>query len=248
MQIFTSIAPAGFEKQSRAIHSWCQHGFEPCSLNTPGEIEVLQADYPQVTFLEVDQDARAFTGKPLVYLDDFLNTISSASGPVAGIVNSDIIFRSQKSLTELFAKHARNGLVFGSRIDINSPADVQGQVYFQGFDFFFMDQSVTGIYPPTRLCMGAPMWDYWVPLMASIKRLGCKHLKTPLAYHVKHPQQWDDVLNIQMLNEIIRHSGLDFGDTDRIDFSTINEMSMRMLIRFGHTIIPFLNARAETVY
>jgi len=248
MRIFTSLAPYAFEKQSRAIRSWCQHGFKPCSLNRQFEIEALQADYPEVTFIKVERDAHDIVGKPLVYFDDFLGAINAGSDSVAGIVNSDIIFGSESNLPELFGKHAENGLVYGSRIDINNPTDTEGQVYFQGFDFFFMDRSITGIYPPTQLCMGAPMWDYWVPIMVIIKRLGCKKLKTPFAYHVKHPQQWDDALNIRMMREIVEHSGLNFADAGQVDFSSMNENSMRLLIRFGHSIIPYLKANSADVY
>lgn len=248
MKIFTSIAPRGIEKQQHAVRSWAEHGFEPHSLNTGDEIFLLRTRFPEVRFIEVERNAMDTIGKPFVFVDDLLSACRNSGDPVSGIVNSDIFFRAPVDLPALFAEHAANGIVYGSRVDLESCEARTGQVYEVGFDFFFMDRDTAGLYPRTKLCMGAPMWDYWAPLIPILRGRPCRFLNAMVAFHVVHEQAWDNEINIRMMHEIIQYSGIEFEGIDGVDFTTHNHASGRVLHEFAQFITPFLAQNSEPVF
>jgi len=252
MKIFTSIAlrklAAGeVDRQQLAVESWLKAGFEPVSLNCTEECEHLLAVFPQVEFRQVDRDARKETGKPLIYIDDLLVAVATADGPVSGIVNSDIVFRSQGNLPAEFSRITPGGLVYGCRLDVESANDKQGKIYDIGFDFFFLDKNTAGLYPKSKLCMGAPMWDYWIPLISSKLQRPTRFLRNIIAWHVIHEQAWSQQVNLRMLGEVVRQSGMDFGALARVNFDLLDERGISALREFAQYILPYLYEQSEMV-
>jgi hypothetical protein len=248
MKIFTSIAPRNIDRQKLAVESWIKAGFKPVSLNRAAEIDLLSAQFPQVEFILTTRDSTATTGKPLVFADDLFAAISRTGGGVSGLVNSDIIFRSPLNLPELFGEKAAGGLVFGSRTDIDQARETSGELFRNGYDFFFMDAKTARVYPPTSLSLGAPMWDYWAALVPMLKGLDCYLMNAMCAWHVRHEQHWDKLLNIRMMKEILEYSGIEFEGISGIDFSTENDGSSRILRQFGHFIVPYLEANSRLMF
>ena len=252
MKIFTSIAPrklamGEIDRQQLAIESWLQAGFEPVSLNCTDECEQLLASFPQVEFRQVGRDARKEVGKPLVYIDDLLAAVISADEPVSGIVNSDIIFRSKGDLPTELSRITPGGLVYGCRLDVESATDKQGKIYDIGFDFFFLDKQTASLYPSSKLCMGSPMWDYWMPLINSKFQRPTRFLRNIIAWHVIHEQAWSQQVNLRMLGELVRQSGMDFGAISRADFNTLDERGIAALKEFAELILPYLYQNSQMV-
>jgi len=190
--IVTSIAPKGIEKQKRAIQSWLDLGFEVLSLNIQKEIDLLQPEFPGVTFVRAPRDGSRRAGRPYVYIDDMLSVLAKTGHQVVGIVNSDIVLRAQPSLPDYLAQEARGCFLYGSRIDIDQPDDGAGRVYHRGFDIFFFDRSVIGKIPSTDFMLGIPWWDYWLPFAPLLHNITVKRIETPLAYHVWHETNYSD--------------------------------------------------------
>lgn len=188
--IGTSIAPRGLEKQRDAVESWIALGFDVISLNIPDEITVLQPDFPDVRFVPALRTAEAMTGRPLVYFDDLMTALSQQGAAVVGIVNSDIMLRGSSETRRFLAREAAGAFLFGSRLDTVTYERESARVYAQGYDFFFFDRTMTGLYPRTDLCLGMPWWDYWAPLVAQMRGLPVKRLETALAYHPHHDTAW----------------------------------------------------------
>ncbi|MDY6807004.1 MAG: glycosyltransferase, partial [Cyanobacteriota bacterium] len=184
--IATSIAPGNIENQREAIDSWQKLGFSVVSLNSPQEIDRLQADYPKVTFYPVKRDAREEVGKSLIYLDDLFNYLKKRGTKVGGIVNSDIRLLAGNDFLSFISEEGKNAIIFGSRTDTDSPELTEGEVYQRGFDFFFFDKDLLGLFPESRFCLGLPWWDLWIPAMTIQKGFTLKYLTTPVAYHLKH--------------------------------------------------------------
>ncbi|MCF6264363.1 MAG: hypothetical protein L3J24_12360 [Xanthomonadales bacterium] len=252
MKIFTSIAPrdksAGeVDRQQLAIESWLKAGFEPVSLNCKEECRLLIDRFPEVEFREVSRDARVVTGKPLIYVDDFLDAVVTADKAVSGIVNSDIIFRSKTDLPAELSRIATGGLVYGCRLDINSAADTQGRIYDIGFDFFFLDQATASMYPPSKLCMGAPMWDYWMPLICSKLKRPSRFLRNIIAWHVVHEQAWSQQINLHMLGELVQSSKMNFGAISKCDFDSLNQQGVEALQEFAQFILPYLYQNSQMI-
>jgi predicted O-linked N-acetylglucosamine transferase (SPINDLY family)/glycosyltransferase involved in cell wall biosynthesis/predicted O-methyltransferase YrrM/ubiquinone/menaquinone biosynthesis C-methylase UbiE len=191
--IVTSIAPNNLEKQKTAIASWKSLGFSVVSLNTSSEIKQLQTLYENVTFHPVTRDAQAEVGKPLIYLDDILNFFKHQNSKICGIVNSDVQLKTDDKFYSWVLEQAKNAVVFGSRIEIESSNELQGEIYDKGFDFFFFNQQFLTAFPKTSFCLGLPWWDFLIPLIALQQGWTLKRLVTPIAYHVKHSVNYSNV-------------------------------------------------------
>jgi FkbM family methyltransferase len=200
--IATSIAPGNIENQRAAVESWILLGFEAVSLNSREEISQLQSIYENVTFHEVKRDARADAGRPLVYLDDLFAYLRDSGTKICGIVNSDIRLKSDGDLISFICKQAENSIIFGSRTDVDSPEQAAGEIYANGFDFFFFDKDLLRQFPKSQFCLGLPWWDLWIPLAAQQKGLSVKYLESAIAYHIKHP--------VNYINDLWQKMGIHF--------------------------------------
>ncbi|OGP49442.1 MAG: hypothetical protein A2Y79_10015 [Deltaproteobacteria bacterium RBG_13_43_22] len=189
--VVTSLTPFNIETQIENIKSWEKLGLEVVSVNSGEEIKRLQQHFGTVNFMEVHRDATHMAGKPLVYLDDVLQTLEKADGQICGIINSDIFLSANDDLIKFINDQARGAFIFGSRIDVDSLEGLTDQEeYFGGFDFFFFEKKILGLYSKTDFCLGLPWWDYWLPLVPITKGVPVRRLVTPFAYHAKHPQNW----------------------------------------------------------
>ena len=116
LPIYTSIPPAmvrfdpsgeeiGEAYQADCINSWAKSGFDPATINSAEEYLETGGAMDTLRRIVLTRDARDKTGRPLLYLRDFLNAIAEdRPGPVA-IVNADIYLdipeEFQKRLAEL---------------------------------------------------------------------------------------------------------------------------------------------------
>ena len=230
------------------MDSWIAAGFQPVSLNNAAEIEQIRPQFADIEFIRTGRDAGAICGKPLVFVDDIFAAVCAAGDGVSGIVNSDIIFGGSHDLPKLFDARATGGLVFGSRMDIDQPGDIVGDIFRAGYDFFFMDADTARVYPPTQLSMGAPMWDYWAALVPILRGRKCSLMNSVCAYHVRHEQNWDNALNIRMMKEILDYADMEFEGVDGVDFNSENKASKSVLRQFGHFIVPFLETQSKRVF
>src|SRR5262245_47268253 len=85
------------EYQALCIRSLLACGFRVLSVNHAGEIPALAARYPEVAFIETTRDASVISGRRTPYIADLLHAVSTAAEPVAGIVNSDIVFEPSEA-------------------------------------------------------------------------------------------------------------------------------------------------------
>ncbi|MEX2643857.1 MAG: hypothetical protein WD270_10410 [Acetobacterales bacterium] len=188
--IGTSIAPKGIDSQRRAVESWLALGFEVLSLNVGEEIATLRPEFPGVRFVAAERTASARAGRPLVYFDDLLGALAATGRPVIGIVNSDVLLRADRALADYVAREARGAFLFGSRVDVDTPESEAGAMFEGGYDFFFFDRSLVGLYPKTDYSIGLPWWDYWAPMVPALNGVPLKRLTTPIAFHVRHDLNW----------------------------------------------------------
>ena len=190
LTIATSIAQSGLDRQIKAIESWKELGFDVVSINCEEEIEILQSSFPDVKFVQAKRDARDLFGKPFIYFDDFLEYFKSVDTEICGIVNSDIFLAGDEGIIPFIRSHAKDSLVYGSRIDVDSLEVLDGNVYNDGFDFFFFHKSLMHCFPKSDFCIGQPWWDYWVPLIPVLEGIQVKKFVSPFAYHLMHPYKW----------------------------------------------------------
>jgi hypothetical protein len=184
--IFTSLMPRRFDVQKAAVESWLRGGFVVRSVNVRKEIDELTDVFPKVDFVE-------FTSKKgsLAPIDHLCRLMAEDENPIIGLVNSDIIFLDATNLLRQLESEHLHSLVFGHRQDLQSPADTIGQPYREGFDYFFMERESWRKIAGTCLLMGAPWWDYWVPLAARLNGLVLKKVEDVQIVHMMHPFTYD---------------------------------------------------------
>ena len=84
--------------------------------------------------------------------------------------------------------------MFGSRMDIPDADAAMGQVYYWGFDYFFMDRAALNCIEDGPFFLGVPWWDYWLPITFIIADRRISRVASPIGFHVSHPARWDPAL------------------------------------------------------
>lgn len=110
-----------------------------------------------------------------------------ANGPTV-IVNADIRL---SVLPSQLTQAARGGLAFAQRIETPS-----GRLHPWGFDLFAFDDTLKMALRNVKgwedFQLGAPWWDYVLPLMAARAGVPLRRIAAPVAYHTTHTQHWRD--------------------------------------------------------
>lgn len=203
--IATTIAPLNLANQKMAITTWLQHGFRVVSINTSQEISQYKTYFPEIEFIEAKNNASTLYGKPFIFLDDFFSFFQQQDSPICGIINSDIFLHCKK-LCSFLAKEAVNSFIFGPRVDIPTLNAKTGTLNQWGFDYFFFDRRITYLYPEKAgYCLGLPLWDFWLPLIAIENQIPIKKLETPIAYHINHIQNYSESSLVDFGYRLARH-------------------------------------------
>jgi hypothetical protein len=203
----TSLAPAGRPGvQQHAVTSWLALGADVISLNTQAEITLLQDEFPQITFLPLSRTAQAEAGRPVPYLDDLLSACAPPTGSdqPAVLINADIVLAPRpQTLRRLLAAATNGTLICGARVDVDDPVSalhalaggkpISGEIA-GGFDYFVLPapflRTLTQSLSQSRLALGMPFWDYWLPLAALLAGTPTASVEVPFALHGRHTSDW----------------------------------------------------------
>jgi hypothetical protein len=261
--------------QIKAVASWKKLGFQVASLNCAEEIEVLRDSFPDVQFVRANRNARKLFGKPYVYFDDFLEFFRSGDEQIYGIVNSDVFLFSENGVLPYILREAKDNMIYGSRVEIRSLENLNGDFYDRGFDFFFFDRSILSHYPESDACIGVTWWDYWAPLIPALNGIQIKKWDSPFAFHIKHAVRWDEkhwhAMGKQVSNYVFGKRYQSSRSHDQKDaiklFDTILSnathallesnnhdpekkalLCYNMLPRFGNSILAFLDKISAKIY
>jgi hypothetical protein len=135
---------------------------------------------------------------------------------------------------------AAHDLVYGTRMDVDTLDEEGGEEYSIGFDFFFLSREMAAIYPPSKLCIGAPFWDYFMPTRAITSQREPVLLRNRIARHLRHDTVWGTDQLIVTLKDMIESSGIQFEGVETIDFTYVNQRAQVFLGQFGPWIIDFI--------
>jgi len=232
----TSIAPTDIRNQRNAVDTWLKSGFHVVSLNCKEELQKIICFFPEVEFIEVDRDGREMYGRPYVYLNDFMEFFQKSQYKTCGIINSDIhLIGIGEDFKEFLDNQTENSLVFGHRIDIKSLDGLYGKLYI-GHDYFFFDRTFACLYPDEGFCIGQPAWDYWMPFLPLLYGKSVKKLLSPIAYHIKHPQNWLTEIDMRFKN-LMANKYLDdslyvkrYDDIGHIRIQSVIEKNMQEIV------------------
>lgn len=203
--IATSLAPGkNLHNQRMAINSWLEIGFRVIAMNSAEEIAVLQPYFSDIEFVEVNRDGKGRFGKPYIYFDDCLAYFAKSDSKICGIVNSDIYFL-KKEFYSFIKKEAIHSFVYGSRVDVETIENLNGDFFELGFDYFFFNKQIVSHYPHSDFLIGLPMWDFWAVLIPIYFRIPVKKVITPHAYHIIHRTNWDHNIWCVFRDELLRY-------------------------------------------
>lgn len=194
--VLTSLAPGRFEAQLSAVASWTRLGLEVVSINFPDEIEALRPRFPSVAFEVARTAPWSGDGRRLVTLDDLLAAALARRDAVVGLVNADIVLEAGPNGPDparaWLRRAARGAMVVGRRIDVAALDRPEGEAFNLGFDVFFLDRRAALACPPSGLRLGAPWWDYFLPLAAHLSGVRLTDLAGSgvKALHVRHATRW----------------------------------------------------------
>ncbi|WP_459815611.1 hypothetical protein [Geotalea toluenoxydans] len=248
--IATSICPSNIEMQQSAVSSWQALGFSVISVNNAKEKAYLQEQFQNVRFIVADRDASSIVGKPLVFIDDVLEALNRSGAQICGIVNSDIHLVGTDDFHSFITSALNGNLLFGPRTDISCMQDLSGEEYFGGFDFFFFDRSLIKLIPKTDFCLGAPWWDYWLPVILFTRGVQIVQLITPFAFHVNHPAKWSEN-TFEKMGRLFAGYLNEAGFSDSIDKDLLsavrNSMSQRDLGPLSIFSLYFIKSRSKKI-
>lgn len=189
--VTTSISPRDLARQIDALRSWKAAGFELHSLNDPSEILALADAAAASEIPIVPTPVTAFFGKPLLPVDSFVSYFRAQKRPrrFFGIVNSDIALIDANRL--IYALRQPASLVFGRRNDVEGPDDSLGTAFGNGYDFFFLSTDAVSSLPKSRFRVGAPWWDYWLPIAQLLAGRRAIQVTPPIVSHRRHDIAWN---------------------------------------------------------
>lgn len=202
--LITSLSPKGnHDIQRAAVASWLELGLKVVSANTAGESASLRPLYPDVTFHTVTRTAQAQAKKPVPLIDDMLAVHADSPEPFM-LINADIILSPAPEILHAAIASARDGaLICCKRLDVDDAIGARAAVRdglnptgetVPGYDLFIVPPTLAMQLPRTRLAVGMPFWDYWLPLAAHLAGAPLKELTGDFALHSRHEAVWHGVI------------------------------------------------------
>ncbi len=191
MLLATSLAPRDLDNQRQAVQSWIAAGFGVISINNADEIPQLAPHFSSVRFFAAKRNGLQRFGRPLILIDDILDTLRASGVPIVGIINSDIHLHPDTNLWQQVARQAKNALLYIRRTNADYLGDPDGKLSIKGIDLFLMSQSILRQMPPSQFCLGVSWWDCYFPVYCAMSSITLNKIDAPIAFHIKHTMNWD---------------------------------------------------------
>ena len=204
IEIVTSLTPGRIEIQKSAVQSWIKLGFAVTSMNSAEEIPMLESLFPEVKLIQINSDTHNQFGYPFVYLHDIFEYFSRQKTAICGMIKPDVVLQAKCDIQAFLEREAKNGMVFGSQVELENFSNTQGIIDRQHFAYFFFDRSIISIFPKEKFCFNQPTWDYWLPIVPLAKGYVVKYLITPLANHIVQTGTQDGII----VEKLRKHFGL----------------------------------------
>jgi hypothetical protein len=190
------------ELQDSILQSWLDVGFTKIvSFNTVEEIKQLKETYlnrvnknelafhallPSETGVDIFDDK-----KKVPLIDVILDFAHSLSQYQAIIINADIYLEGKEKIQKLLAI-GQEKLCMVSRYNYDNDFDINNCTIEKfGLDMFvFPTHNIVDI-KCSNLCIGKPLWDYWIPFNLVLNGEKVISIHDKIAFHKNHPKQWN---------------------------------------------------------
>lgn len=182
-----SVARHSIEHQRNCVDSWKRFGFDAYAKNTPEEIRILEADFPDVTFIESNDTSTEFA-YPTQRIKALADTAFELDMPVL-LINSDIELRGNNALIETDDQSMFCGVRWN--YDTETPHVLTEFRY--GIDAFtFTPKQAAMLSSSFPFAIGHAMWDYAVPAVMRQNGVELNIVHSPMLFHRNHRQNWSN--------------------------------------------------------
>jgi len=179
-------------EQAERLETW---GGTVTAYHVADELPHIVDSYPKVSVVSVLRSGQALLGKPVPMLSDILEHQAQSTGQVFGLCNADIRLELSEAQRSWLLEQAQTHLVCIRRTDVSDLAMPlqDGHQLPQGYDTFLYPRTMIASIQADGFCLGAPFWDFWLPVAACLAGYPVSIVTAPIARHVEHPTAWDDV-------------------------------------------------------
>jgi FkbM family methyltransferase len=186
----TSLAPdpASRELQRACVNSWIDAGCAVVALQPAAELQRFATrEWSGVRFVEVE--ASAHLGRPLPTIHAMIEWARRNVDGYAMLINSDCYLLASTEKLRGICNATGEGLCYLVRHDVDGGRATR---IHGGVDGFLFHAARCPALAPSRLLIGKPGWDYWLPLayLAAGRALHSPSFATLL--HRKHALRWND--------------------------------------------------------
>jgi tetratricopeptide (TPR) repeat protein len=200
--VATSIPPSlsrfdngqqvGAAYQELCVSSWLACGFKIISVNHREEIAALAQRFPAVQFIATERDLQHLTGRRNPYIADLLLALADRPEPVAGIINSDIVFESGPEWSASLPELTRKNVIIAQRYGTSSLRHGLLRRYTGGFDGFFFEKTFAARVAAKSMPygMGIPWWDFWLPMAFAAEGKQVAVCEATRIVHLDHHAGW----------------------------------------------------------
>lgn len=200
--LFTSLPPRitrrnehgediGKHYAAACLQSWQDSGFQPVTLNAASEDLSALSLPATIDRRTLTRDAGAAYGKPLPYFGDIIAEMKRHCDGVVALTNADIMLRLNAEDRHVLRSLRPGQCIVSNRIDIDTPEDRTGEVYFHGFDFFALHTADLPDGLSNDLVFGVPWWDHFLPLWLYLSGLERVQISKDAVLHLRHDERWD---------------------------------------------------------
>lgn len=183
-------------------------GFRPVSLNFAEEMDGVRTCYNK--FAEIVESKQPCSGakkRKLVAVADLIEvSYGKNRGAFSLVLNADIIL--DPSAGDSLADEA-GGVTMIPRWLVNACNQREGAEKDPwGYDGVRLGPELRGVFTNRSFGLGLPWWDYWIPFRALHLGHAVRILSPPLAFHVRHEEQWDEKDRARLAGEVWREVGV----------------------------------------
>ena len=227
--LFTSVPPTvvrivegvdvGAQYQLDCMRSWIELGFPVTSVNPVLEIATLATKFPELRTLPVPSGLHSAVTRPLVALNDLLDSALDTDAEVIVFVNADIELAGLVELRSNLQRVKPGHAFVGQRMELATRASTQGPVCTVGFDVFAIHRNdLQNLRTAVPLFIGAPWWDYHVVAQLVMNAVSVSTLDPNTIHHLSHSGGWSlelwNALGVEFGRDLLeraRHSGSEHG-------------------------------------
>jgi hypothetical protein len=157
--------------------------------------------------VEVRRGCSGGKGRNLVALADLIEISFERNGGAFSLVlNADILL--EPAMKDFLSQEAGGVTMIPRWLVDASHQREETEKDPWGYDGVRLGPELRGLFTNRSFGLGLPWWDYWIPFRALHLGHPVRILGKPLAFHVRHEEQWNEKDRARLAGEVWREVGV----------------------------------------